>query len=145
MQHCSLEVKTCIASKAFSGFLLHERVIQSLYMKLERTLPFESSMPGAKHHYGINTNLLKEIVDFWRTEYDWKERMELLLHYQQFKVRVQGLMIHFQIARPPRREGSNLRIRVPLLMLHGWPGSVWEFYEIMNEMMSPARGHQICF
>lgn len=110
--------------------------------RLANALPFQEPLEGVKQHYGINTNLLKNIIDFWKTKYNWREREKFLNHYPQFKVSVQGLKIHYLHVKPKETKGLKV---LPLLLLHGWPGSVREFYEIIPLLTTPQKGKGFVF
>lgn len=110
--------------------------------RLDIALPFQEPLEDAKQHYGINTNLLKTVVEYWRNEYNWKERELFLNHYSQFKVSIQGLKIHFLHVKPKSPDGLKV---FPLLLLHGWPGSVREFYEIIPLLTNKQNGRNFVF
>ncbi|XP_022903840.1 juvenile hormone epoxide hydrolase 2-like [Onthophagus taurus] len=106
-----------------------EDVIKDLKYRLENARPFTPPLEGIQQQYGMNTKLLSDVVNFWKTDYNWKEREEFLNKYPQFITNIQGLDIHF-IHVKPKNIPSGVKI-LPLLMLHGWPGSIREFYEII--------------
>lgn len=87
-------------------------------------------MEGIAQEYGTNTILLKKIIDHWRTKYDFKERENYLNQLPQFITNIQGLDIHYIHVKPKMHKNKNLKV-IPLLMLHGWPGSLREFYDII--------------
>lgn len=89
----------------------------------------------------MNTNLLKKIIHFWKNEYDWKKRESFLNKYPQFKTNIQGLDIHFIHVKP---KSSNLKV-LPLLMLHGWPGSIREFYDVIPLLTTPQKDQDFVF
>lgn len=105
-------------------------------------LPFEPSLEGAKHNYGMNTNLLTTIVNFWKKTYNWRERETFLNKFPQFKVNIQGLNIHYIHVKPKQTKGVKV---LPLMLLHGWPGSVREFYEIIPFLTTPRKKSNIVF
>lgn len=85
---------------------------------------------------------MKEIVRYWATEYKWRDRETFLNQYSHFKTQIQGLQIHFIHVKP------NVEAQVPvvpLLMLHGWPGSVREFYEIIPMLTTPQKNRDFVF
>lgn len=90
----------------------------------------------------MNTNLLNKIVEFWKSKYDWREREKYLNKFPQFKVNIQGLNIHYLHIKPQETKGIKVR---PLLLLHGWPGSVREFYDIIPILTTPQAGSNIAF
>lgn len=97
-------------------------------------------MEGVQQQYGIHTDLLNEVVEFWNSEYNWKESEKYLNSYPQFTTNIQGLNIHFIHVKPK----TNRRV-LPLLMLHGWPGSIREFYEIIPLLTTPQKEKDFVF
>lgn len=90
----------------------------------------------------MNTNLLKTFVDYWKNEYDWRKQEKFLNTFPQFKVVIQGLKIHFLHVKPTNTDGLKV---YPLLLVHGWPGSVREFYEIIPLLTSKQSGRNFVF
>ncbi|XP_057668361.1 juvenile hormone epoxide hydrolase 1-like [Diorhabda carinulata] len=119
-----------------------DEILQDLKDRLDRTLPFQAPLQGVNQNYGINTNLLKTVVDYWKTKYDWKKREQLLNQYPQFITNIQGLNIHYIHVKPAQTQGLKV---LPLLLLHGWPGSVREFYEIIPLLTTPQKGRNFVF
>lgn len=111
-------------------------------MRLNNTLPFQESLENANQHYGMNTNLLKSIVHFWKTQYNWREREKFLNKYPQYKINIQGLDIHYIHVKP--KHTNQLKVK-PLMLIHGWPGSIREFYEIIPLLTSPQKGSNVVF
>ncbi|MFO1256199.1 MAG: epoxide hydrolase [Sphingomonadaceae bacterium] len=77
---------------------------------------------------------LQDLVGYWRHEYDWRRCEARLNALGQFKTEVQGLEVHFLHVRSPRADA------VPLLMTHGWPGSVIEFMGVIDALTNPPAG-----
>ncbi|KAI4471849.1 epoxide hydrolase 1-related [Holotrichia oblita] len=119
-----------------------EKVITDLTQRLKNARPFTPPLEGIQQQYGMNTKLLSEIVEFWKTKYDWKERQTFLNQYPQFKTNIQGLDIHFLHVKPTNTKGLKV---VPLLLLHGWPGSIREFYELIPLLTTPQPGKDFIF
>ncbi|XP_044269723.1 juvenile hormone epoxide hydrolase 1-like [Tribolium madens] len=120
---------------------ISEEVLQDLQHRLTNaklTPPLE----GIQHQYGLNTKLLSKIVTYWRTKYDWKAREKFLNQYPQFIVSVQGLRLHYIHVKPKKTE--NVKI-LPILLLHGWPGSVREFYSTIQLLTKPTKGGNFIF
>ena len=80
---------------------------------------------------GIPSELVSELLDYWRHEYDWRVCQANLNSYPQFTTEIDGLGIHFLHVRSPE---PNAR---PLLMTHGWPGSIIEFLEVIEPLTNP--------
>ncbi|XP_035783636.1 juvenile hormone epoxide hydrolase 2-like [Anopheles albimanus] len=115
-------------------------VLTSLRRKLDDhrsklTPPLENAGP---FEYGFNSNRLSEIVHYWRTDYldRWADREAYLNQFPQFKTQIQGLDIHFIHVRPINVPvGARV---LPLLLIHGWPSSVREFYDLIALLTGPA-------
>lgn len=118
------------------------QILDDLKYRLENTLPFQKPLVGVKHHYGINTNLLQNIMDFWKTEYNWREREKYFNKYPHFLVNIQGLDIHFIRVKPETTK--DLKV-LPLLVLHGWLGSVREMYELIPLLTTPRKKKDFVF
>ncbi|KAK5642977.1 hypothetical protein RI129_009144 [Pyrocoelia pectoralis] len=119
-----------------------DQVLEVLKTKLSQPHALTPPLEGIQQQYGMNTNLMKEIIEFWKTKYNWREREKFLNQYPQFQTKIQGLNIHFLHVKPTKANGKQV---VPLLMLHGWPGSVREFYEIIPLLTTPQEGQDFVF
>lgn len=116
------------------------QVIVDLNRRLKSTRPFTPPLEGIRQEYGFNTDTLKEIVAFWKDKYIWREREKFLNQFPQFTTTIQGLKIHFLRVKPEDKKIPT----VPLLLLHGWPGSVREFYR-MIPMLLDAKKYGFAF
>ncbi|KAK5642983.1 hypothetical protein RI129_009150 [Pyrocoelia pectoralis] len=105
-----------------------DEVLNDLKYRLENDRPYTPPLEGIQQQYGFNTNLLKEIIKFWKNDYNWRERETFLNQFPQFITNIQGLDIHYLHIKP---KVSSDTIIFPLLLLHGWPTSVREFYSII--------------
>ncbi|XP_003410982.1 epoxide hydrolase 1 [Loxodonta africana] len=108
--------------------------INDLHWRIDKTrlaAPLEDSC----FHYGFNSNYLKKILSYWRNEFDWKKQVEILNKYPHFKTKIEGLDIHFIHVKPTQLPAG--RSAKPLLMVHGWPGSFYEFYKIIPLLTDP--------
>lgn len=112
--------------------------IQKLKVKLKSSGPFVEPLEGVAFQYGFNSNKLKEILDYWKDEYlpKWPQRQKFLNQFPQFKTKIQGLDIHFIHAKP--KVDENVKI-FPLIILHGWPSSVCDFYKIIPLLTKPSN------
>lgn len=106
-------------------------VLADLRVRLERTR-FPDEVPATGWEYGSNLAYMREVVDYWRTRYDWRANEARINRFAQFRADVDGLGIHF-IHEPGR--GPNPK---PLLLIHGWPGSICEFMDIIPMLTDPA-------
>ncbi|CAG9826364.1 unnamed protein product [Diabrotica balteata] len=121
---------------------ISDEILKDLKDRLDRTLPFQAPLDGVKQNYGMITNLLKTIVDYWKNKYDWRQREKFFNQYPQFTTNIQGLNIHFLHVKPAETKGLKV---FPMLMLHGWPGSIREFYEIIPLLTKPQKGRDFVF
>src|SRR5579863_3842679 len=97
-----------------------DEVLKDLSERPARTR-FPDEIPDTGWEYGTNLAYLKELVTYWRDQYDWRKQEAILNRFSHFRANVDGLKIHF-IHQPGR--GPNPK---PLLISHGWPGSICEF------------------
>ncbi|PKV96127.1 pimeloyl-ACP methyl ester carboxylesterase [Amycolatopsis echigonensis] len=95
-------------------------------------LPEAETVHGPRRwEQGVPLADLADLVDYWRTGYDWRPFEERLDRIGQFRTVVDGLGIHFLHRRSPRADAA------PLILTHGWPGSVAEFVDIVDELADP--------
>ncbi|MFB7238807.1 epoxide hydrolase [Streptomyces sp. NPDC056269] len=88
--------------------------------------------PGAgRWAQGVPLADLVDLVDYWRTAYDWRAFEERLHRVGQFRTDIDGLGIHFLHRRSARADAT------PLLLTHGWPGSIAEFIDVVDELADP--------
>ena len=80
--------------------------------------------------YGMDARYLAELVDYWRTDYDWRAQEAALNRFPQFRAEVEGVDIHFYHV-----EGDGT-YKLPILLTHGWPGSVVEFQEVIPKLVA---------
>ncbi|MFN8544405.1 MAG: epoxide hydrolase [Candidatus Binatia bacterium] len=108
-----------------------DAVLVDLRDRLARTR-FPDEVHDAGWSYGTNLAYLRELVAYWRDRYDWRAAEGRLNGFPQFRAQVAGLGIHFIHAR-----GKGPR-PFPLVITHGWPGSVAEFTKIIGPLTDPA-------
>ena len=83
---------------------------------------------------GVPVDYLKELAEHWRTQYDWRRWEARLNESPQFTTEIDGQNIHFLHVRSPE---SNA---MPLILTHGWPGSIVEFLNIIEPLVNPRAG-----
>uniref|UniRef100_A0A1W7RHJ6 Epoxide hydrolase n=1 Tax=Agkistrodon contortrix contortrix TaxID=8713 RepID=A0A1W7RHJ6_AGKCO len=111
-----------------------EKEIQDLYRRLDQTR-YTPPLEGAAFHYGFNSNYLQKVVTYWRNQFDWKKQVKILNQYPHYKTTIEGIEVHFIHVKPSHiLEDQIVR---PLLMVHGWPGSFYEFYKIIPLLINP--------
>ena len=107
--------------------------LDDLDVRLAR-VRFPDELPGAGWDLGVPTWYLAELVDHWRIAYDWREHEAALNEIPQFVTEIDGARVHFLHVRSPEPDA------VPLILTHGWPGSVVEFLDIIGPLADP-RSH----
>ncbi|MCG8967568.1 epoxide hydrolase family protein [Streptomyces sp. CL12-4] len=96
--------------------------------------------PGARRwEQGVPLADLVDLVDHWRTAYDWRAFEERLNRVGQFRTTIDGLGIHFLHCRSARSDAT------PLLLTHGWPGSIVEFIDVVEELADPKTADAPAF
>ena len=101
-----------------------EPVLERIWHKLADTRIGYAPDDDEGWRYGMDARYLAELVDYWRTRYDWRAEEARLNARPQFMAEVDGIPIHFYHIR-----GDEVRRPLPILLTHGWPGSVVEFQE----------------
>ena len=81
---------------------------------------------------GVPNAWLREICAYWADGYDWRKREESLNRFAQFTTELDGLEIHFIHQRSPHADAR------PLILTHGWPGSVVEFHKVIEPLVDPT-------
>jgi pimeloyl-ACP methyl ester carboxylesterase len=104
--------------------------LDDLRDRLARTR-WPDELPDVSWDYGVPVGYLKELASYWRTAYDWRAREARLNGYPQFTTTINGQNIHFLHVRSPE-PGA-----LPLVMTHGWPGSVAEFLDVIGPLSDP--------
>lgn len=82
---------------------------------------------------GVPLNYIKELCSYWLTDYDWRRWESQLNSHPQFKTEIDGLDIHFLHIRSPHEDAQ------PLIMTHGWPGSIVEFHKVIEPLTNPTK------
>ncbi|MGE0416513.1 MAG: epoxide hydrolase family protein [Acetobacteraceae bacterium] len=115
-------------------FTLHidDAALADLRTRLSLTR-FPDQAPDAPWAYGTDLAYMKELVRYWHDHFDWRAQEAALNAFPQFKVPLHGIDLHFI-----RAEGKGPN-PMPLLLMHGWPGSVFEFLDIIPRLTDPAR------
>jgi hypothetical protein len=80
---------------------------------------------------GIPVGFVRDLATYWRDEYDFDAAQERMNAWPQFTTRIDDLDIHFVHARSPEPDA------VPLVMTHGWPGSIVEFLKVIDPLSDP--------
>ncbi|MFI7224180.1 epoxide hydrolase family protein [Nonomuraea angiospora] len=107
--------------------------LDSLRDRLARTR-WPDELPDVGWTYGVPVGYLKGLAEYWRTSYDWREHEKRLNDFPQFTTTIDGQNIHFLHVRSPEPDA------LPLIITHGWPGSIVEFMDVIGPLTDP-RAH----
>ncbi|PZE21701.1 epoxide hydrolase family protein [Paenibacillus xerothermodurans] len=88
-------------------------------------------LPDAGWRYGVPREHLKELTEYWRTSYDWRKYEAQLNQFPQFTTTIDGANVHFLHVRSPEKNAT------PLILTHGWPGSIVEFLDVIGPLTDP--------
>ncbi len=113
-----------------------DSTLEDLRLRLSMTR-FPDQIEGAGWEYGTPIASVRELVTYWRDEYDWRAQEARLNELDHFRTRIDGQAIHFVHARSPHADA------LPLLIVHGWPGSIVEFLDVIPRLTDPEAhgGH----
>lgn len=89
-------------------------------------------IPGTGWTYGTDGTYLTELLEYWRSDFDWRAQEQALNELDHFKTEVDGVDLHFIHQRSPNPDAT------PLLLIHGWPGSVFEFMDLVGPLTDPV-------
>src|SRR5262249_46049414 len=107
--------------------------LDDLRDRLARTR-WPDELPGVGWSRGVPLGYLKELAEYWRTGYDWRAHEAQLNAFPQFITEIDGQRIHFLHVRSPEPDA------LPLILTHGWPGSIAEFLDVIGPLADP-RSH----
>jgi pimeloyl-ACP methyl ester carboxylesterase len=120
--HASIEPFTIEVSDA---------VLQDLHERLAKTR-FPDQLKGAGWNYGTDLSYLKQLCSDWRSDFDWRAQERALNRFDHFCAEIDGLKIHFIHQRSKEEKA------IPLIMIHGWPGSFVEFVKVIGPLTDPV-------
>jgi microsomal epoxide hydrolase len=109
-----------------------DAAIADLRERLVRTR-FPDQAPGEPWAYGTNVEYMRHLLEYWRTGFDWRAQEARLNAFPQYKTALHDIDVHY--LHVPG-QGPN---PYPLLLMHGWPGSVFEFMDLIPRLADPAR------
>ena len=93
--------------------------------------PLAERLPGVGWSRGAPLKYLRELAEYWRTSYDWRQQEARINEFPQFATSIDGANLHFLHVRSPEPDA------LPLIVTHGWPGSVVEFLEVIGPLSDP--------
>lgn len=108
-----------------------QKDLDDLQQRLERTR-FATPAPAGNGDYGVSVDTVRRMIGYWRDQFDWRTFEARLNSYPQFMTEIDGLDIHFLHIRSPEPDAT------PLLLTHGWPGSIVEYLDVIEPLTNPA-------
>jgi epoxide hydrolase len=105
--------------------------LEDLRERLARTR-WPAELPGVGWSRGVPGVYLRRVAQYWRTAYDWRAQEARLNAIPQFTTTIDGQNVHFLHVRSPEPDA------LPLIVTHGWPGSIVEFMKIIEPLTNPA-------
>ena len=109
-----------------------DKALQEIYTKVEN-YPWHEMPDDGGWKYGSNLDYMKEISSYWVKDFDWRKQEAEINKFSNFTTTVEGIEMHFI---HEKGSGSN---PTPLLLMHGWPGSVVEFLHIIEKLAHPEK------
>src|SRR5262245_53565428 len=107
--------------------------LDDLRDRLARTR-WPDELPGVGWSYGAPLGYVQELAEYWRTAYDWRPHEARLNELPQFTTTIDGANVHFVHVRSPEPDA------LPLIVTHGWPGSIVEYLDLVGPLTDP-RAH----
>jgi pimeloyl-ACP methyl ester carboxylesterase len=110
-----------------------EADLADLRSRIERTR-YTGELPGVGGDYGVSVEYVQNLVEYWKSGYDWRAAEAKLNSYPQFTTEIDGQNIHFLHVRSPEPDAT------PLILTHGWPTTVVEYLDVIGPLTDP-RAH----
>lgn len=107
-----------------------QATLDDLHERLSRAR-FPQQIPDAAWDYGTELSYLRDFVAYWRGSYDWRKTEGRLNALDHFTTEIDGTNVHFIHARSPEPNA------LPLVITHGWPGSIIEFLDVIGPLSDP--------
>ena len=110
---------------------ISQTVLEDLDGRLARTR-WPDQLPGTGWDYGADTLYMRELVEYWQNDYNWRAQEARLNEFEHYRASIDGMRVHFVHAR------SSDPDAIPLLMLHGWPSSFVQMLDIIPLLTDPS-------
>jgi pimeloyl-ACP methyl ester carboxylesterase len=125
---------------AIKPFKVHipNSVLADLRRRLSET-KWPDQLPGTTWEYGADIRKVRELANYWQKGYDWRTQEAQINRFHQFTTEIDGQTIYFIHERSPRTNA------VPLMLIHGWPGSILEFFALIEPLTRPKDSSSPAF
>ena len=111
---------------------ISDQIIKDIYDKVKK-YPWHEMPNDGGWEYGTNLDYMKEISKYWVSEFDWRKHEKEINKFLNFIAKIDDIDIHFI-----HEKGSGSK-PMPLLINHGWPGTIVEFLHIIEKLAHPER------
>ena len=111
---------------------ISDQIIKNIYDKVKK-YPWHEMPNDGGWEYGTNLDYMKEISKYWVSKFDWRKHEKEINKFPNFITKVDDIDIHFI-----HEKGSGSK-PMPLLISHGWPGTIVEFLHIIEKLAHPER------
>jgi epoxide hydrolase len=134
-QELTTRAKSEATMSAIRPFTLHvpDAILADLNRRLANT-KWPDQLPGTSWEYGADIKKVRELADYWQNRFNWRAQEARINQYNQFTTEIDGQLIYFIHQRSPR-PGA-----IPLMLIHGWPGSIVEFLALIDPLTQPENG-----
>src|SRR5580704_9013536 len=96
-------------------------------------------LPDTTWEYGADIGKVRELADYWQNGYDWRAQEAKINRFDQFTTGIDGQQIYFIHQRSSRPDA------IPLMLIHGWPGSILEFQALIEPLTHPKDPNSPAF
>jgi len=111
---------------------ISQKIIQNIYTKV-KNYPWDNMINIKGWDHGTNFTYMKEISNYWIKDFNWKKHENAINKFSNFTTKIDDLNIHFI------KEKASKANATPLLIMHGWPGSIIEFINIIEKLAHPEK------
>ncbi|XP_041472191.1 epoxide hydrolase 1-like [Lytechinus variegatus] len=110
-----------------------DEVLNDLDARLRNTR-FVDRVEDAAFRYGFDSDYMKQVQRYWLERYSWRDAEKRLNQFDQFLTNIEGIDVHFVHVKPKLKPGQKAK---PIIIVHGWPGSIYEFYKMIPMLTDP--------
>jgi len=115
-----------------------DQVLIDLRRRLAET-KWPDQLSGTTWEYGADIKKVRELADYWQNRYDWRAQEAKINRFDQFTTEIDGQQIYFIHQRSSRPDA------IPLMLIHGWPGSILEFLALIEPLTDPKDKNSPAF
>ncbi|XP_027204882.2 epoxide hydrolase 1-like [Dermatophagoides pteronyssinus] len=110
--------------------------LNDLQERLKRSR-FIDHLQDTNFEYGFNSDYLRVVQQYWLNSYQWRKHEKMINSYPQFITQIEGLNVHFYHIKPKTTTTNKVKTIFPILLVHGWPGSFYEYLKSIPIFTEP--------